>query len=119
MASTRNKNTYGNYNLEQRQYRDSENYELYKYSQYNVNPNTRLPGNGLLGGQVSWTELSHNYADIESFLYGIDSTNLTKKRPPPFVPQLKKLESANIYETQPTIISAPLIVQKNQRPFPV
>ena len=48
MASTRNRNTPGNYNLEQRQYNQSETYTLYPNSQYGAAYNTRLPGNGLL-----------------------------------------------------------------------
>ena len=38
MASTRNRNTPGNYNLEQKEYRQFENYTLYANSQYLVNP---------------------------------------------------------------------------------
>ena len=44
MASTRNRNTPGNYNLEQTEYKQSENYTLYANSQYGAAYNTRLPG---------------------------------------------------------------------------
>ena len=47
MASTRNKNTPGNYCLEQREYKESSNYTLYPNSQYGAAYNTRLAGNGL------------------------------------------------------------------------
>jgi len=107
MASTRNRNTPGNYCLEQREYKQSENYTLYPNSQYGAAYNTRLPGNGLLPAQIPWNKLSYNAADTESFLFGINSTNLVK------------LDSSNIYEKKPTFIPEPLVIEKNQRPFPV
>lgn len=120
MASTRNKNTYGNYNLEQRQYRDSENYELYKYSQFGYAFDTKLCGNGLLPGQMRGNCFSGDqYISLESFLFGINSTDLTQPKPKIIVPQLKKLESANIYENRPVILPQPLIVNFGERPFPV
>jgi hypothetical protein len=118
MASTRNINTPGNYNLEQHEYRQSENYTLYPNSQYGAAYNTRLPGNGLLPAQIPWNKMSYNAPDIESFLLGINSTNLVNPAPC-FVPELAKLNSANIYEKGPVFIPEPLVIEKNQRPFPV
>jgi len=118
MASTRNRNTLGNYCIEQREYKQTENYTLYPNSQYDTAYNTRLPGNGLLPGQIPWNKLSYNSADTESFLFGINSTNLVKPAPC-FVPEITKLGSVNIYENQTTLIPEPLIIEKNQRPFPV
>jgi hypothetical protein len=48
MASTRNRNTQGNYCLEQNSYKQFENYTLYPNSQYGQAYNTRFAGNGLL-----------------------------------------------------------------------
>ena len=118
MASTRNKNTPGDYRLEQSQYKNSETYKLYENSQYGVAYDTRLPGNGLLPGQISWSQLSHNYSDTESFLLGINSTNLVNPEPS-FHPKPKELESANIFNKGATMVPNPLIIEKNQRPFPV
>jgi len=118
MASTRNINTQINYNLEQRQYKENETYTLYPYSQYGVNPHTKFAGNGLNPGQISWMELSNNAPEIESFLFGINSTNLVKAQPP-LVPEIKCLQSANVFEKAPTLIPEPLVIEKNQRPFPV
>lgn len=42
MASTRNRNTTINYNLEQRQYSQSSSYTLYPNSQYGAAYNTML-----------------------------------------------------------------------------
>ena len=118
MASTRNRNTPINYNLEQRQYKQNENYTLYANSQYGAAYNTRLPGNGLLPAQIPWNKLSYNAADTESFLLGINSTNLVNPAPC-FVPEIAQLSSANIYENKPTYMPQPLVVEKNQRPFPI
>ncbi len=118
MASTRNRNTPGNYNLEQREYKQSEVYTLYPNSQYGAAYNTRLPGNGLLPAQIPWNKMSYNAPDIESFLLGINSTNLVTPAPC-FVPELAKLDSTNIYEKGKTYIPEPLVIEKNQRPFPI
>jgi hypothetical protein len=118
MASTRNINTPGNYNLEQREFKQSETYTLYPNSQYGAAYNTRLPGNGLLPAQIPWNKMSYNAPDIESFLLGINSTNLVNPAPC-FVPELAKLDSTNIYEKGAVFIPEPLVIEKNQRPFPV
>lgn len=118
MASTRNRNTPGNYCLEQREYKNSETYTLYANSQYGTAYNTRLPGNGLLPAQIPWNKLSYNAADTESFLFGINSTNLVNPAPC-FNPEIVKLNSENIYEKNVTFIPEPLVVEKKQRPFPI
>jgi len=118
MASTRNLNTTGNYNLEQREYQQMENYTLYPNSQYGTAYNTKLPGNGVNPAQIPWNQLSNNAVEIESFLFGINSTNLVKPQEP-LRPQLKTLESANFFEKTPTLMPLPLTVEKGQRPFPV
>ena len=95
MASTRNKNTPGNYCLEQKQFSNSQGYTLYPNSQYGAAYNTRFAGNGLNPAQIPWNKLSYNAPDIESFLFGINSTNLVKPAPC-FVPELAKIDSVNI-----------------------
>lgn len=118
MASTRNKNTPGDYCLEQRQYQNSSIYTLYPNSQYGAAYNTRLPGNGLLPGQMPWNKLSHNAADTESFLFGINSTNLVNPAPC-FVPEIAKLDSTNIFDKGSVLMPEPLYMSNDQRPFPV
>jgi len=117
MASTRNKNTPGNYCLDQNQYAQSRQYTTYKNSAYGEAVSTKLPGHGLNPGQLPWNTMSYNAPDIESFLFGINATNLVKPAPC-FTPELKNLCTANIFETGPIYIPEPLIVEKNQRPFP-
>lgn len=116
MASTRNKNTLGNYANEQRQYSQGENYVLYENSQYGTAYDTKLPGNGLLAGQLPCNTLSHNAMDTESFLFGINSTNLVKPAPC-FVPEIKRLETTHIFENKPILMPEPLVIEKYQRPY--
>jgi hypothetical protein len=116
MASTRNINTRGNYNLQQKEYKQFENYTLYPNSQYGSAYNTQLAGNGLLPGQIPWNKLSNNAADTESFLFGINSTNLVNPTPC-FTPDISKLCETNIYKKGPTFVPEPLVIENNQRPF--
>jgi hypothetical protein len=118
MSSTRNRNTPGNYCLEQKQIKNSEDYTLYINSQYGNAYNTRLPGNGFLPAQIPNNKLSYNPIDTESFLFGINSTNLVNQRPC-FVPEIANLSSINIFEKEVIFMPEPLVVEKNQRPFPV
>ena len=117
MASTRSINTQGNYYLEQREFKHSENYTLYEHSQYGSAYSTNLPENGLNPAQIPWNQLSNNAVEIESFLFGINSTNLVKPAPP-LVAKLKYLDSVNIFKKEPTLMPEPLVVLKSQRPFP-
>ena len=118
MASTRNINTPGDYCLQQREFQQNMNYTLYTNSQYGAAYNTRLAGNGLNPAQIPWNKLSHNAPDIESFLFGINSTNLVNPTPC-FHPELKKLDSVNVFEKGTVFMPEPLVVRKDQRPFPI
>ena len=117
MASTRNKNTPGNYCLDQKQNVEIETWQLYKNGANGHAYNTKLAGNGLNPGQMPWSTLSHNPADIESFLWGINSTNLVSSAPS-LTPELTCLESTNLFENKPVIMPVPQAIPKYQRPFP-
>jgi hypothetical protein len=116
MTSTRNKNTPGNYCLEQREHAVSANYNLYKNSAHGAAYDTKLPGNGMNPAQIPWNQMSANAPDIESFLFGIGSTNLVNPAPI-FVPRLTTLASSNLFEKTPVLVPEPLIIEKNQRPM--
>jgi hypothetical protein len=118
MASTRNRNTPGNYCLEEKQYKHAETYRLYENSQYGRAYQTNFPGVGLLPAQIPANQLSTNAPDIESFLFGINSTNLVQPAAT-FVPEIQTVDSVNIFKRGPTYLPEPLVIQKFQRPFPV
>lgn len=134
MASTRNKNTAGNYALEMQQNMESSQYSL--KNNYVAQP-IRLAGYGFLQGHLPQTSLSKNSVDIESFLFGINSTNLAQMQQqnqkeavqaPPcnapvsscrfFHPELQHLDYACIIEPPPKVIlPAPFHPLLGQRPY--
>jgi hypothetical protein len=114
MASTRNKNTRNNYALELNKNIHEQNYLL--NPEYGIAQPTQLPGNGLGNAQLPKTELSSNPIEIESFLFGIGATDLTKKVPV-LTPELKELSVNNIYEKQPTIVPPNFVASTDNRPL--
>lgn len=113
MASTRNRNTIGDYRLEEQRFKKHETYMTKHESVGNI----YLPGNGLLGQKCPNTVLANNATDIESYLRGIGSTNLVKPKPDP-VPELYNMKSLNICERSDVIVPATFVPLTNQRPFP-
>ena len=118
MSSTRNKNTPGNYESEQRSINQHAEYLTYIHSQSGKPTETLFPGNGLLQGRVAPTELSRNTCDIESFLYGIGSTNLVNPKTDTTV-EINRLKSLNIANRLPLFVPDPLVVRSDERPFPL
>ena len=116
MASTRNKNTPGNYCLDTKQNTQSESWKLYENGANGYAYNTNLAGNGLIQGPMPWNKLSNNAPDIESFLFGINSTNLVNPTGP-LVPQLNQLSERDLYKKSNIIMPVPFVVPKEQRPF--
>ena len=117
MASTRNNNTPGNYCQQQSAYAHARHETIYKHSAYGEAYDTKWAGNGLNPGQLPWNTMSENAPDIQSFLFGINSTNLVTPQPA-LVPEIKTMQSVNVFEKGPTFIPQPLVVEKGQRPLP-
>jgi hypothetical protein len=115
MASTRNRNTPGNYKAEQWSLEQNRIYQSYLHASRGQAITTHFAGNGLVGGWMPHTELANNSIDIESFLHGTGSTNLVE--PNAFVvPQFKSIDSLNIADRVPLLLPKPLYVEPNQRP---
>lgn len=114
MASSRNKNFIGNYNHEMIQLEKTRMHTYYTGSV--INQITAYPGEGLLGCRNPNLVLSNNYADVETELFGIGSTNLVQPRKPQsFIFQQFKI--LDIQERNNIILPEPLFVAKNNRPF--
>ena len=62
--------------------------------------------------------LSSNACDIESQLFGIGSTNLVNPKKH-VQPKFHDVKSLNMIDRLPMVIPEPLIVEKNQRPYPM
>ena len=115
MASTRSRNTPGNYAIEQLSFAGHHDYMSYeKSSFYGTVPNTYLPGQGLVGMKTAGLNLASNSADIESQLFGIGSTNLVSQQTP-IAPNVYELKSLNIADKIPVIVPAPFIADTTQR----
>jgi len=112
MASTRNKNTAINYNLEQLCNQKQDTYGRL----YGESYNTKLSGNGLIHGKLPREQLSGNPINTESFLFGINSTNLVNPAPT-FQPDTKSLLQVHIFDKGPTFMPEPFIYESGQRPL--
>jgi hypothetical protein len=117
MASTRNKNTLGDYQLEQRSLLQQAEYLTYIHGASGKTEKTMFSGDGLLSGRFASTELCNNATDVESYLYGIGTTNLVQplKRP---VAELKKLPSLNVIDRLPVYVAQSPTWDSTQRPLP-
>ncbi len=114
MASTRNKNTRGNYALELNQCINSQDYLLNK--KYGEAAQTNQPGNGIGCAQLPRDHLSGNPIEIESFLRGIGSTDLTKPVQE-LTPDLKCMQQLDLFRAPQVILPTPFQAQTDQRPL--
>ena len=111
MASTRDRNTAGNYRMEQ-----SANTGF-------VGWNTKLhesvayhPGDGLGVARTARSALASNACDIESQLFGIGSANLENPQPI-VVPQLTQLKSLAVFDKPKVMLPEALSVSEVNRPM--
>ena len=116
MASTRNKNTPGNYAAERLALDKEVTYREYIHAGNGRATNTMFSGDGLLMGRMPNIELSTNSVDIESFLYGVGSTNLVEPLPPVYA-SLNPLKSLSIIDRPNIIMPENLAIEPNQRPL--
>jgi hypothetical protein len=114
MASTRNKNTVGNYELEQNAYLGQFHYKMYENSTQGRPLQPNFAGNGLIMGRMGARDLAKNDCDIESYLFGIGSTNLVKPLPR-VIPNIKPIDSLNIISRIPMYVPVALSIEPNQR----
>tara|TARA_B100000900_G_scaffold80381_1_gene64760 strand:+ start:61 stop:420 length:360 start_codon:yes stop_codon:yes gene_type:complete len=116
MASTRNKNTSLNYNLENQNYKYIVDSNLYLHSSSGRPISECIPNVGYTPSHMSRDTFSNNAIDIESSLYGIGSTNLVKPCAP-VVPSMRSIDFKDYFERTNTVIMPyPLVFENNQRP---
>ena len=113
MASTRNKNTRNDYELELNKSIHTQEYLL--AGDYAQPTTTTCPGNGLGGAHIPRSQMSHNPIDIETFLFGIGSSDLTKDAPI-LDASLKCLPTTDIFAKAPTVVSEKFVSNTTQRP---
>ncbi len=114
MASTRNKNTPGDYKLEKKALFNQATYltnDIYAGAQP-----TYFPGDGLGVTKIPTIELSNNWCDIETQLFGIGANNLENPKTE-VIPQLNDIKSLNIFNKNSVFIPKPVNVSIEQRPM--
>ena len=116
MASTRNNNTPGNYCIRQTALKKSREYLLNPEKRVAYKP--ALPQEGIFVQYMPANVLSRNAIDIESALYGINSTNLVDPQKP-VIAELNRLPNVQFYKPPTLIVNEPFQFMKNQRPFPI
>jgi hypothetical protein len=118
MASTRNRNTRGDYSLEQDSFKTSRIYTGYQHAAQGCAYQPSIPTIGMTPSRMPWNTLSKNPVDIETMLFGINSTNLVNPQKP-IKPQLKKVPTSVFFERLPVHMPKPLVIEHNQRPYPI
>jgi len=119
MSSTRNNNTVGNYNLQQRSINQQYDTKMYVNSSNGSPYNTAITSGGhALPSFMSRDAFANNSIEIESALFGINSSNLVNPQPA-VQPQLKTLRTIEFFSRTPVILPDELIVPLNQRALPL
>ena len=114
MASTRNNNTPGNYKMEQRANTMFSDYN----SQYGKAYKNETPAVGIIHGHMPRETLSRNPIEIESMLFGINSTNLVNPKQEP-TPKLINLPERKFFDRPKLFMPLPLVIEDKQRPLPM
>jgi len=114
MASTRNKNTIGNYQLQQKGINLIDNYNSYLYSSRPTQ--NKIPCLGFNPSYMPREALSKNSIDIETNLFGINSTNLVENKEQ-VNPQLIQNDSVTFFNRLPLIMPNDYKISDNQRPL--
>lgn len=125
MASTINKNSIGNYELEQSGIQKQADYYLYSNAASGSAHTTYFPGDGLMPGRIAPHPMTSYSCDIESLLYGISSTNLAEPKKAAYgsldiskeSANIKSMKTLNIMSKPIQFVPSPLILEENIRPL--
>lgn len=115
MTDTRKKSQKGDYDLEQAVSFGFVDYYVNSENRMGCPVNTYFPGNGLIGQKASRVNLANNSCDIESMLRGTGTCNMVQTQSP-IVPDVRQIQSLNLFDSQPVQVPEPMVVHKGQRP---
>ena len=116
MADTRSRNLPRNYALEKWAKQKRFDMNVFIHQPQGQANQTQLPGDGLLSGRYAGRDLAKNDTDIESFLFGIGSSNL--ENPLPRVqPDIRSLDTLHVIQKQKTQVPKQITILENQRPM--
>jgi|TARA_Y100000816_G_C25943527_1_gene492152 hypothetical protein len=114
MASTRNKNTRENYNIEKQELRLQTDFMI--NNNFSNNDRTYFPDFGLNPSQLPREQLSQNSVEVESALFGINATNLENPRAP-LKDQQVNMDYVRFFDKPELIMPGDLVLEGNQRPL--
>jgi len=116
MASTNMKNENGYYCEQQKRFNRISNAQTDEKT--SKQSTICLPDLGIINGMMSTgynhNIISNNTSDIESTLFGINSTNLVQKRPA-VTPSINSLSYCKWFPRNNVFLPAPLVIEKSQR----
>jgi hypothetical protein len=118
MTSTRNNNSPAEYCLQQKTYTQANEYNEYIYACNCEAYDPALPVLGFNPTKMPWNTFANNPVDIESSLFGINSTNLVDPQKP-VIPEIKKIQEKEFFKTKRLIMPERFVVSKYNRPFPI
>ena len=118
MTSTRNKNTRTDFKIEQNSQNLARTYVAFENGCAGkaFEPALAFESVGILPTKMSREHFSSNSVDIESALFGINSTNLVEPQAT-VVPHMKSLPEVKFFERMAMFMQEPLVVEKSARPF--
>lgn len=114
MSFTRNKNSKNDYLIEKKQIQ--KQYEYNMNNIYGTQPYPYFPGDGLIGSKIPSSQLSVNFCDVETKLFGIGSNDFENNRPE-IIPQLNELKSLDISDKIKFVLPKPIEINVKERPM--
>lgn len=119
MASTRNKNTIIDYKLEQNINSGFQKYTLYENGSGGKPVSLNLPGDGFGHSVMRGRQLAYNQIDVESFLRGTGTVDLSTGHYRNITPEFIQIASINAYTKEPTLVRDMNISPSRDRPWPI
>ena len=117
MASTSLKNLPGYYKQDQKAQGENREYLVFKNKKIPLN--SALPDVGInmgnMAGGYTHSILSNNTPDLESYLFGIGTSNLVKPFIKPYE-DINKLNNIPFYSKPGYSMPKPMVIENRQRP---
>ena len=118
MTDTQSVNNPADYCLQQEAYAKARDHVFYKHGPFGHAADVAIPCVGIMPSHMPRDTLSNNPVEIESALFGINSVNLVQPQAP-VEPDLHTVPEVPFFDRLPMILPVPLVIERNQRPFPV
>jgi hypothetical protein len=119
MASTRTRNTIGDYNLQQSINTHIQTYALYKNGSSGAPHIENMPGDGLGNVGIRGYRQADNQVDIESFLRGTGTADLVNGKYWVITPELRTVPTLNVFNKDRVIAPSIHLPPAFDRPWPI